>query len=254
VEVRPLHWLSVRAAYGEGYRSPQARTLEDGERAPFSKVRSADLGAAASWPFLELSAAGFYTHLSDDVAFEAREGRLERIGETQRLGAVFYARTTPLRWLVGALSVTYVHATLRDPPPPTAEEPQPAFLEGEHLPFVPPVVLRLDLGAHRPLVEKLGRYALAGRAGAGLSYLSPRPLPYGEFADAVGLLDLSLGLSWGPLSLDCELYNLLDSRYAAVEYNFASHWNPEAPRTRVPARHIAAGSPRSWLLTLGVQL
>ncbi|MBM4360822.1 MAG: TonB family protein, partial [Deltaproteobacteria bacterium] len=80
-EVKPLEWLSVLAAYGEGYRSPQARLLEDGEVAPFSKVRSAEFGLRLNWGDpLRLSVGGFYTHLSDDVAFDAAEGRLERIG------------------------------------------------------------------------------------------------------------------------------------------------------------------------------
>ena len=38
------HRASVMVAYGQGFRSPQARTLEDGERAPFTRVHSADIG------------------------------------------------------------------------------------------------------------------------------------------------------------------------------------------------------------------
>src|SRR5690606_14873067 len=32
--------------YGDGFRSPQARGLEDGERTPFVSVRGGELGAA----------------------------------------------------------------------------------------------------------------------------------------------------------------------------------------------------------------
>lgn len=253
-EVMPLDWLSLRGAYGEGYRSPQARTLEDGEEAPFTKVRSADLGARFDWADpLRLTVAGYYTHLSDDVAFDASEGRLERVGETRRLGVVAYMESRPAPWLVESLSVTYVDASLLEPPPATAEEPQPPFERGQSLPFVPPVVLRMDLGARHAL-GAFGKQALVGKAGAGFSFLSPRPLPYGESADPLALLDASLGVSWRPLELDFELFNVLDSRYAAVEYNFASSWDPAAPRTRTPEQHIAAGAPRTWLVTLGVQL
>src|SRR5262249_10926024 len=88
VEVSPLDWLSFLAAYGGGYRPPDARLLEEGEGAPFSKVRSADIGARFDWGKpLRLTLGGYYTHLSDDVAFDADEGRLSRIGQTQRLGA-----------------------------------------------------------------------------------------------------------------------------------------------------------------------
>lgn len=256
LEVVPLDWLSVLAAYGEGYRSPQARQLDDGESAPFSKVRSADLGVKLGWGrALQLSLGGYYTQLSDDVAFDASEGRLERIGATQRLGAVAYVVTRPLSWLVGSASVTVVEATLLEPPPPSADEPQPPFEEGQSLPYVPPVVLRVDLGVTRTLVESVAGKPLEGRAGFGLSYLSARPLPYGDFADPFALLDASAGLSWGMLDLSLEVFNLLNSQYAAVEYSFPSDWDPDdGVRSRTPEPHTAAGSPLSWMLSLGVTL
>jgi iron complex outermembrane receptor protein len=254
-EVRPLSWLSLLAAYGEGYRSPQARTLDDGEETPFTKVRSADVGARFDWGApLRVSVGGYYTELSDDIAFEADEGRLERIGATRRLGAVIQLLSRPAEWLVESLSVTFVNASLLEPPPATPEEPQPPFVAGQELPFVPPVVVREDLGLRHTFVEHVGLGKLTGRAGLGLSFLSPRPLPYGASAAPVALFDASAGLGWGPLELGFELYNLLDQEYAALEYNFASHWDPEAPRSRTPVRHISAGAPRTWMLTLGATL
>lgn len=255
VEVLPLSFLSVRAAYGEGYRSPQARMLDDGEQAPFTKVRSADLGVRFDGGDpIQLTVGGYYTHLSDDVAFDAEEGRLERIGATQRLGAVIHAASRPWPWLVGAFSVTLVDASLLEPPPATVEQPQPPFVKGQNLPFVPPVVLRADIGANHVLLDNAGPWKLSGRLGSGLSFLSSRPLPYGQSADPFALLDMSAGLTWGPLDLSLEIYNLLDSQYAALAYSFASSWDPDAARSRVPMSHTAAGSPRSWMLSLGVSL
>lgn len=256
VEVRPFEWLSLLAAYGEGYRSPQARVLEDGEATPFSKVRSADLGLRLNGGNpLVLSLGGYYTHLSDDVAFDAEEGRLERTGATQRVGAVAHAVTRPVEWLVGSLSFTFVQATLLQPPPATAEEPQPPFRDGQNLPFVPPVVLRADAGAHHTFIENLAGQRFGGRAGLGFSFLSARPLPYGGASEAVALLDATAGLSWGSAELAFELFNALDSRYGAVEYSFPSDWSPgDGVRSRTPARHLAAGAPLSWMLALGVVL
>lgn len=254
-ELTPLHWLSIRAAYGEGYRSPQARSLEDGEDAPFSKVRSMDLGVRLGDPeSYQLTLSGYYTRLSDDVAFDAEEGRLESIGATRRLGAVAHAEVHPTPWLVAAVSATFVDAELLEPPPATAEEPQPPFEVGQNLAFVPPLVVRLDLGARPRLAADVGGQELSGRAGLGYSYLSERPLPFGEFSDSVSLLDASAGLVWGPLELGIDVYNLSNQRYAAAELNMPSSWDPNGVRSRTPARHTAAGAPRSWLLTFGVSL
>ena len=245
--------IQLRAAYGEGYRSPQARTLEDGERAPFTKVHSVDVGALYTRDKLKLTVTGYYTRLSDDIAFDAREGRLERIGRTQRLGGVLQLDARPVPWLVANASVTYVDAQLLEPPSPTAQNPQPPFEKGQNLPFVPPLVVRADVGVHRDIGRLRGE-PLGSKVGLGFSYLSPRPLPFGEFSNQVALLDLSASLHWGPFELSFELFNALNTKYAAVEFNFASDWNPDAPTPRVPARHFAAGSPLSWMATLQVSL
>lgn len=253
--VTPLPWLEILAAYGEGYRSPQARLLDDGEPAPFSKVRSGDLGVRITHDeVLELTLGAYYTRLSDDIAFSAAEGRLERIGATQRVGATLHAVVRPLDWIVASLSVTVVGATLLSPPPASATEPFPPFVRGQRLPFVPPVVIRAELGATHVLAT-LGGHPLTGRAGVGFSYLSARPLPFDEAAAPVSLLDVGAGLRFRALDLGVQLHNAINTRYAAVEYNFASDWDPDDGfRTRTGARHIAAGAPLSLMVTLGVQL
>lgn len=253
-EIVALPWLTAIAAYGEGYRSPQARTLADGEKAPFTKVRSADVGARGRWGEAhELSLSSFWTHVGDDVAFDATEGRLEPIGPTTRLGVVLFGVSRPADWLLASGSVTVVRATLDEPPRATAADPLPAFESGAALPFVAPVTGRVDLAA-TPTLLRWGNAPVQGRAGVGYSYLSPRPLPFGQRASAVSLVDAQLGARWRELELLFEVHNLFDSDFAASEFNFVSHWDPAAVPSRVPARHIAAGAPRTFLATLGVHL
>jgi len=252
--VRPTSWLRLLASYGEGFRSPQARTLADGETAPYTKVRGGDLGVALTWDErVELRLSGYVTRLSDDVAFEPREGRLERIGASRRRGGVAYLVARPTPWLVASSSLTFVDAELTEPPPATAEDPQPPFEEGQNLPYVPPWVFRLDVGAQGELLE-IGRHPLRGKIGVGFSHLSARPLPYGGLADPLSVLDASATIGWGPLAVGLEIYNLADSDYAALELSFPSHWDTDAPRSRLPARHVAAGAPRTVMATLEVHL
>jgi outer membrane receptor protein involved in Fe transport len=254
VQVAPLSWLSLFAAYGEGFRSPQATVLEDDE-APFTKVRSADVGARFDWGDpLKLSVGGYVTRLSDDVLFDAEEATLERIGPTQRLGAVVTFLSRPTDWLVESLSMTLVEATMLEPAPATPGEPEEPFEMGQKVPFVPPLVVRADLGAVHTLFERVGPERLDGRAGLGFSFLAPRPLPAGERTAPVALLDASVGLAWGPVDLGLEVTNLLDRGYAEEEHVFVSDWDEGPAETPEPARHLAAGAPRAWMATLGLRL
>ncbi len=255
-EVRVFPWLSALAAYGEGYRSPQARTLSDGESAPFAKVKSADVGARARLlpgDALELMGSAVWTHRGQDGAFDAAEGRLEPIGPTTRLGLVGQGKAQPTPWSLLNASLTVVRATLDEPPPATAESPTPPFEEGSALPFVAPVTLRID-AALTPELTRLDGAPLRGRAGIGYSYLSPRPLPFGDQADPVSVFDALVGARYRALELTLECQILLASEYAAEELNFVSNWDPEGVPSRVPERHSSAGSPRTFLATLGIHL
>ena len=253
---KPTEWFDIIASYGEGFRSPQARTLVDGEIAPFAKVRSLDFGVRFRlFPEeqLKLTLTGYRTWLNNDVFFEAAEGRLENIGPTSRTGFVFYAATNPLPWLTGAFSVTYVRAVLEGPAPPTVENPTPAFDQGDLLPFVPPWVIRLDVGAGDDLVD-LWKYPLHGHIGLGYTYIGSRPLPFSQSAQPFSLLDLSGRLSWWFLELGFQVFNLLDKQYAGNEFQFVSDWDPAEVGSRIPARHISAGRPRTYFFTIGIQL
>ncbi len=252
LEVKPLKWLDVIASYGQGYRSPQARQLEEGENAPFVKVDSVEGGVRIKpSDKFSLTAAGFATFLSSDLAFDPQEARLERVGPTSRKGVVAMLQTRPWAWALASLSVTYVRATLDAPPAKTAENPAPAFKRGQLLPYVPPVVLRADVGVHRDLAKVRG-YPLHGRLGAGFTMLSARPLPYSGRGTPVALLDLSGSLKWRVVEFGLEVFNVLGSRYAATQYSFVSNWQTQDIPSQLPARHISAGAPRTVMGTLAL--
>lgn len=263
VEWTPITPLTLSVAYGEGYRSPQARLLQDGETAPYAKVWSGDVGArlhVGDHDELEASVSGFLTKLSRDIAFDASEGRLEPLGPSTRLGAAASVRVRPWPFLTGSLSVTYVHATLDAPPTPTQENPNPPYVAGQLLPYVPPFVLRADLGAHERLFDLDGQ-PFRGRIGAGVSVVASRPLPYGDSSEPFALLDATASVSWRGLELGVDVFNATDAKYASMEYSFASNWQtaefqnePGGLTSRLPARHFAAGSPFSLMVHLAVEV
>ena len=263
LEWTPVRELTLSVAYGEGYRSPQARQLQDGESAPYAKVWSGDVGARVRLgerDELTASVSGFVTALSRDIAFDPSEGRLEPLGPSTRVGAAAQLRVQPWSFLTGQVSVTYVHATLDAPPIPTLEEPFPPYQPGQLLPYVAPFVLRADLGVRERLFD-LDGVPLRGRLGAGVSLLSSRPLPYGERSEPVGLLDASAGLEWHGVELSADVYNATNTRYAAVEYAYASDWQdptftnqPGGVTSRLPSRHFAAGQPLTVMVQLAVAI
>lgn len=254
IEAHPTSFLTASVSYGEGYRSPQARQLEEGEKAPFAKVRSVEGGVTARIDErLSTSLIAYQTNLSYDLAFDAEEGRLERIGPTTRRGLVGTVRAQPQKWLFLSASATFVHATLDSPPVPTPDDPAPAYLPNQSLPYVPPLVVRTDASVERPLLSAWGK-DVVGRFGYGTTFLSPRPLPFGQSSAAVFLLDAQASVRRDFLELGVESTNLLGARYADTEYAFVSNWKSSAVPSQLPARHFTAGPPRQVLFTLGLYL
>ncbi|NUQ79589.1 MAG: TonB family protein [Polyangiaceae bacterium] len=247
LEIDALPWLRIHAGYGEGYRSPQARQLEEGESAPFASVQSYEAGARMTAPgSIAITAALYETRLSSDLVFEAGEGRMERIGPTTRRGVSVYTTASPMPGFMASVSATYVHATLDSPPTATPDNPTPPYVEGQALPFVPPFVLRADLSFERDLVPIRGE-PLKLHAGYGATFLSPRPLPYSQESQAVFLADASLSLRRTFLEIGVDAVNLLNAQYADSELFFVSHWPTRSVPSYLPARHISAGTPLSIL-------
>lgn len=56
-------------------------------------------------------------------------------------------------------------------------------------------------------------------------------------------MDVSLGYRWSWVQVDLSLDNVFGSKWREGEYNFASHWDPERPRSRIPTVHYVAGYP-----------
>jgi hypothetical protein len=149
--------------------------------------------------------------------------------------------------------VTYVHATLDLPPPATPENPNPPYQRGARLPYVPPVVARLDSFVHHRMTLVPGT-PLVLKVGTSMTLLSPRPLPYGEFSEPVFLVDQRLSAGTEHLELGVDVMNVANARYAQTEYAFVSWWGTTEVPSRIPARHFAAGQPRTVLVTFALHI
>ncbi len=246
VDVRVAGGLHAVASYGEGFRSPQARSLGDGERTPFARVRSFELGLRhQEGDLLRASASVFRTTLSEDLVFDPATARNERVPGTNRHGAALEYVLTPRAWFVSSGSATYTRAAFASG--------DATYGAGDLLPYVPQLVIRQD-AAVTPVIGHIGNRALRARLGVALTGLFRRPLPYGEYARDIALVDASIGARLGEVELGLDVFNLLGTRWFDGTFVFASNWDRGAAPSLVPREHVTLGAPRAVLATLTLHL
>jgi TonB family protein len=232
----------VLASYGEGFRSPQARSLSDGERTPFAEVQSWELGLRyADGTRFAGSIAGFFTSLSEDLAFDPVTARNERVPGTARKGIAAELTARAADALTLSSSATYTHASFTSG--------DATYGRGDLLPYVPQLVVRTDAAYKARLARVLSR-DLEARAGTGLEGLVGRPLPFGEMGRNVFLLDASAGLRLREVELSVDVFNLLDADWYDGQFVYASNFARSLTPSRVPSRHVTIGPPRTLFFTL----
>jgi hypothetical protein len=259
LEVRALHDASddlvLAASYGQGVRSPQGVLAGQMNAVPIAHVDSGDVGlrfTRGARGELALNVVGFVSALSDEQLFAADGGGLETVGPATRIGGAATLTTHPLPWLRAMLSATYVRATL-DSPPPITPGRAIEYRYGDALPYLAPLTVRAEASVDEQ-IARLGEHGLRLRASAGLTFLSPRPLPFEEVARAIGVLDLDAGFAWGPIDVDIDVFNALDQRFAAQEYSMPATWMPSTSEVTTPSRSFTAGYPLTLLATLGLRV
>jgi outer membrane cobalamin receptor len=242
LDVVALPGLHVVGSYGEGFRSPQARSLGEGEPTPFTRVVSYEGGLRyGDAKRLRATLGFFHTRLSDDLAFDPTTGRNELTPSTGRTGLSINATAEPSPWLVSSTSFTYARAVF------TSSSGQ--YTDGALVPYVPQLVVRSDL-AVTPVLGHLSERDVISHFGVGATYMGRRPLPYDEMGHDVFLVDAGASVRWGPIATGIDVFNLLGASWYESELVYASAF--EGAPSLVPARHVTAGAPRSflWSLTL----
>jgi hypothetical protein len=245
VEYRARPWLALLASYGDGFRSPQARSLAEGEKTPFTTVHGYEAGLRVrDGHGTAASLSAFQTLLSEDAAFDPGTARVERVPGTRRSGLSVELTSLPTDWFTSSLSFTYTHAEFR--------QAGQGFEAGDLLPFVPRWVVRADTAATPTLGTLFGK-RVSGRVGWGLTYLGQRPLPYAELGHDVFLVDAVAGLRFDRFELSLEAFNLLDAAWYDGELAYPSSFGGRGA-SLIPLRHVTVGAPRSLLLTLAAAI
>jgi hypothetical protein len=87
---------------------------------------------------------------------------------------------------------------------------------------------------------------------AGVTYVGPRPLPYGERSDTIFTIDAGVTLRWWMFETGVSVQNLLDAKYRLGEYNYASDFHSQPFPTLVPVREFTAGPPLTLLWSFAI--
>ncbi len=245
LDVRLTSDLHALASYGDGFRSPQARSLQAGETAPFTTVQSYELGLRYQAPRLRATTSVFRTALSDDLAFNQVTARNERTPPTRRTGVSAEMSAQPNSWFSAAASVTYTRSQFTNT--------DGGFNAGDLLPYAPEVVIRSDI-AFTPVLGRVLNRPLTGHLGFGQTGIARRPLPYGQMGHDYSVIDAVARVRLREAELGVSAFNLLNVNWYDGEYTFASNFNRSGAPSLVPARHVTVGAPRTVFATLTLYL
>ncbi len=234
------------AAYGRGFRTPEARAFtlppappENADLSTFAGGKplmtttdNVELGARVQPSELfDLGAAMFGIWIGRESLFDHVSGFNVELGGTRRLGIEADLQIHPTRWLDLGVDVTAVRGRFVDSDGP--------------IPGAPPLFVQLQAALNHPK---------GFRAGFRWFVLGPRPLTYGATAGAATVMDLSAGYRMKRLQLDLAIDNVLGSRWREGEYNFASSWDRSERPSQIPAIHFVAGPPTMARLSATVFL
>jgi hypothetical protein len=238
---RGVHLL---ASYGEGFRSPEALSVTEGQSVPFATIQSFEAGARVkSGRAWQASVVGFASWLSQDLVFDAYTRSAVPAPSSQRVGGS--AAGTLRQGIFGSsLSVTYARAVF------TGSDN--TFRSGDAVPYAPTVVVRDDTFVVSP-VGKIAGSRVVGRFGVGLQGAFGATVPGGGLEIPAMYVDALAAASWRSFELSLNGMNLLDRRYYDAEYVYSSNFQKSATLPP-PSAHVLVAPPASVFLTLKVRL
>ncbi len=232
------------AAYGRGFRTPEARAFTLPTQTPenvdldvyaggqplMTTTENVEVGARVQpGPLFDIGVAAFGIWIGRESLFDHVSGFNIELGGTQRLGVEADVQIHPTPWLDLGVDITAVRGRFTDTDGP--------------IPGAPPLFAQLTAALDHPK---------GYRAGVRWFVLGPRPLTYGAKAGAATVLDVSVGYRMKWLQLDLSIDNVLASRWREGEYNFASWWDRSERASQIPAIHYVAGPPTMARLTASV--
>ncbi len=239
--VGPFAHFLFSANYGQGIRSIDPSYITQDVQTPFAHIVAYDGGISYAREVADVSLVArsifFETLVDKDLIFDQNVGRNVLGVGTHRVGWVGALRLTG-SFFDESANTTFVRATYDD----------------DHLlvAYIPGVVFRSDTALFKDLPFRIAGSAMKGALSCGITYVGPRPLPYGQASQDIFTIDASTKLAWAHYEVGVTTTNLLDAKYRLGEYNYASDFHSQPQPTLVPARMFSAGAPRGIFGTFAI--
>ncbi|MEZ4320227.1 MAG: TonB-dependent receptor plug domain-containing protein [Myxococcota bacterium] len=233
VRVLPDGPVTVFVGGGRGFRSPEARGVEDG-RAPVSVSSGGEVSAVLhAVDAFELRGGAFGTWISNEIVFDHASARFLTTGSTRRLGGYGGITVRPVDVVQVDLDVTATDGR---------------YTAGlEPIPYAPRVLVVGQL-----TTDALVTGPLVWTAGIRSWWLGQRPLPGGFASHAAFVTDLTARATVRRWMLDLDIDNVFATRWRDGEFFYASDWDPtDAPVSALPRRHFTAGAPFALRASIG---
>lgn len=223
------------AAYGRGFRTPEARAFTLPTTAPenvdlsayaggkprMTTTENVELGSRVQPSELfDVGASAFGIWIARESIFDHVSGFNVELNSTRRLGLEADVQIHPTRWLDLGIDLTAVQARFVDSKAP--------------IPGAPPLFVQIQGALNHPK---------GFRAGLRWFVLGPRPLTHGAKAGATTVMDVSVGYRIKWMQLDVSIDNVYATKWREGEYNFASWWDRSQRASQVPAIQFVAGPP-----------
>lgn len=244
--------VAVRGAYGEGFRTPQARSLGDLEVAQLTRAHNADVGVNANLGgAIDVDVDAFVTHVESDRVFDHASARNLFLGPTLRTGVVAAGHVSVQSGVRVGASVSLVRAAILD----DVDAGGAANTLGSTVPYAPPLVARVDLGWRGAVVGVDVADVDAVVVGVDVDpwLVGGRPLPLGEVSAPIAAVDVRASVSWRTLTASLEAQNATDNAFFDGEFVYASDFRSAGGGGGgLPARHVTVGAPRQLSLSLAV--
>lgn len=237
----PFTGFTFNVSYGKGIRSVDPVYISQDVKTPFASVNAYETGATYTRTIGETELVArsifFETDVDKTLVFNQTAGRnILGVGSTRR-GWVGATRLTG-SFFDEAASLTLVRSTYDD----------------THLlvAYVPDVVFRSDTALYSNLPFSIQSSKVRGALGTGITYVGPRPLPYGQRGTDIFTIDASATLAWKNFEIGLMVTNLLDRQYRLGQYDYASDFHSQPHPTLVPERQFTAGAPRGIFGTFAI--